>query len=183
LCISWCKNFDFISVVCQSPQMAHCPLSDSRTCSSLAHVVWFLLWRSTVSLLEGTGMSPTLFHSSTSERRKHQNYVSANEYLKTVNSNYFNFLPDNRKVTRRLRNESLHSVVATCGLFTFWRRLQYCGPGWLVDWKYVEGRKQAGVKIWDIILRVLTGLTHSQNNSCFRCPVQVSKPEPPECKS
>jgi len=142
LCISWCKNFHFISAVCQSPQMAQCPLSDSWTCSNLAHVLWFLLWRTTAySLLEGTATSPTLFYSSTSERRKHQNYVSAKEYLKTVNKNYFNFLIDDCNVTWWLRTESLHSA-ATRGLFTFWRRLQYCGPGWLVNWKYVEGRKR-----------------------------------------
>ena len=38
----------FISAICQSSRIVQCPLSDSQTCSSLAHVLSFLLWRITV---------------------------------------------------------------------------------------------------------------------------------------
>jgi len=37
-----------ISAIYQSCQMVQCRLSASQTCSSLVHVLWFLLWRTTV---------------------------------------------------------------------------------------------------------------------------------------
>ena len=40
--------------------------------------------------------------------------------------------------------------------FMLWRHLKYCGTGWLVTWKCVEGKKEAGVKIWDTVIPRLT---------------------------
>ena len=70
----------FISAICQSSHMVQCPLSDSQTYSSQIHVLWFLLWRITVQSSWRYCYIANAVHSSSSERREHHNYVSANEY-------------------------------------------------------------------------------------------------------
>jgi len=68
--------------------------------------------------------------------------LSALLYLKTVINNFLNLYPIIAKLYGDCEPNLCTVPPPVVYSFTFWRHLQYCGPGWLVDWNYVEGMKR-----------------------------------------